>query len=78
VRGPNYSNLDAGLTKNTNLGHFKEGANLEFRVEFYNVLNRSNFAAPSGNSLNINNVNFGTLTSTLAPRIGQLAAKLTF
>jgi hypothetical protein len=78
LRAPNYSNFDAGLTKNTDLGRFREGVNLEFRVEFYNALNHTNFAAPSGNSLNINNVNFGTLTSTLAPRIGQLAAKLTF
>jgi hypothetical protein len=78
VRGPNYSNLDAGLTKNAKLDRLKEGANLEFRVEFYNVLNHTNFAAPSGTSLNINSTNFGTLTSTLTPRIGQLAAKVTF
>jgi hypothetical protein len=78
VRAPGYSNLDAGLSKHTKLNVLKENADLEFRVEFYNALNHANFAAPSGNSLNINSTTFGTLTSTLAPRIGQIAAKVTF
>lgn len=78
VRAPNYTNLDTGLAKKIGLGGSREGISLELRLEAFNVLNHTNFAAPSGTSLNSNGSNFGVLTSTLSPRIGQIAAKITF
>jgi len=42
--GPGLANLDTSLFKNLALG---EARNLQFRAEFFNVLNRSNFGTPN-------------------------------
>jgi hypothetical protein len=78
VRGPNYANLDTGLAKSVPLSVIREGAEFQLRLELFNALNRTNFAAPSGTSLNSNAANFGVLTGTLAPRVVQIAGKITF
>jgi hypothetical protein len=46
IIGPGINNVDFALTKNTPL--WGEGQNLEFRAEFFNIFNRTNFARPSG------------------------------
>ena len=43
VRGPNFWNLDSGLLKNFDV---KERFKLQFRAEFFNVLNHANFENP--------------------------------
>ncbi len=43
ARGPNYWNLDSGLLKNFDL---TERLKLQFRAEFFNVLNHPNFENP--------------------------------
>ena len=69
---PSY-NEDVGLMKRT---YFRESINLEFRFEMYNVLNRVVFGGPASN---INNSNFGQVTSQAnSPRNGQVAMKLNF
>ena len=47
LRGPGLANLDFSLAKDTPLGFLGEGGKLEFRAEFFNILNRVNFAMPS-------------------------------
>jgi len=44
---PGYWNLDGGLTK---VFHATEGINVQFRAEFFNVLNHPNFDNPYGAS----------------------------
>ncbi|MGH9631923.1 MAG: TonB-dependent receptor domain-containing protein, partial [Bryobacteraceae bacterium] len=62
-----------GLLKKTQFG---ETVQLEFRAEFYNVLNRVNFAPPERN---INSAAFGRVGSQLgSPRQGQLGLRLSF
>ena len=46
--GPGLANLDVSLFKNNYIGH-SERLNAQFRAEFFNVLNRSNFNPPTDN-----------------------------
>ncbi|HEU4596743.1 MAG TPA: TonB-dependent receptor [Pyrinomonadaceae bacterium] len=73
VSGPSVLFLDASMIKRTNI---TERVNLEFRVEAFNVLNKTNFNI--GQVQNINAAGFGLITSTFDPRIMQFAAKLNF
>ncbi len=87
--GPGYSDVDFSIFKNTKIG---ERINTQFRVEFYNLFNRINFAPPGGAGFNPNQTTYtGTqLSDTIgdfngAPGIGagepfntQLALKITF
>lgn len=47
LRGPGMGQWDLSLVKNTALGWLGEAGGVEFRVEFFNLLNRANFAFPS-------------------------------
>jgi hypothetical protein len=53
----------------------KESMKLQFRVEFFNIFNHTNFDSPQGNIINSS---FGLVTSAMDPRIGQVAAKFEF
>lgn len=84
VRGPGFHNFDFSVLKNTAI---REGVNLQFRAEFFNITNHPNFALPA-------NVlaapNFGSLFQTPdaaqnnvglgsgGPRLIQFAVKLNF
>jgi len=46
IYGPGYRNLDFSITKNTQL---KDQLTLQFRVEFFNILNHPNYAQPNHN-----------------------------
>jgi outer membrane receptor protein involved in Fe transport len=82
--GPGYENLDFSLLKSTPLG-IKEGSRLEFRAEFFNLLNRANFALP-GSSLQVLNptngqyiAGAGRINSTITPsRQMQFGMKIIF
>lgn len=73
VSGPGRFDLDVSLIKRTAL---TERANLEFRVEAFNLLNKTNFDV--GQAQNINNTAFGRITTTFAPRVMQIAARINF
>ena len=82
LRGPHLTNLDVALAKTTAI---TEHVGLEFRVEYFNALNHPEFAQPTvlDGATNINGATFGEVTTTgtfrgAAPRIGQLAMRLTF
>lgn len=82
LRGPHLTNVDVALAKTT---AFTEHVSLELRLEFFNVLNHPEFAQPTtlDGATNINGSTFGQITTTGSfrgptPRIGQLAARLTF
>jgi hypothetical protein len=70
VRGPNYWTVDLALSKQVPLAG---SAKLQLRLEAFNLFNRTNFTAPSGNR---STSAFGTITSTFDPRQLQLGAKL--
>ncbi|HEX9000863.1 MAG TPA: TonB-dependent receptor [Blastocatellia bacterium] len=84
VRGPNFWQADLGLHKSFPL--WRESTRLEFRMEAFNLFNRSNFQVPDTNANNIRIVNgapaaggsFGTIRSTFPARQIQFALKLLF
>lgn len=63
------------LAKSFRLPVINEGARLTFRGEFYNLLNQTNFGAPT---VDVTNAAFGRVGSTFDPRFAQLALKLSF
>jgi hypothetical protein len=70
VRGPNFWTFDFSLSKQVSLAG---SAKLQVRLEAFNLFNRVNFAAPSGNR---STAAFGTITSTYDPRQMQLGLKV--
>lgn len=72
--GPGFNNWDFALHKNTKL---TEQTNLEFRAEFFNLFNHTQFTTDSSSG-DITSSNFGRVTSARDPRIGQVALKLSF
>jgi hypothetical protein len=74
VRGPGYWNMDLALGKEVQLF---ERAKLLFRAEFFNIFNHTEWQLPV-TSTPITSPLFGQITSTYAPRIGQLALKVVF
>jgi len=54
LRGPGLANLDFSLSKDTPLRFLGESGKLEFRADFFNILNIVNFATPGlGGGANI-------------------------
>ncbi len=74
VYGPWFWQLDFVASKNFRLP-IGPRTNLQIRIEAFNLLNRTNFPAPSGNR---STAAFGTITSTYDARQVQLGAKVTF
>jgi hypothetical protein len=44
--GPGLANLDISIFKNCPIKKISDGFNVQFRSEFFNILNRANFAVP--------------------------------
>lgn len=47
MAGSRTTNWDFSLIKDTPIKHLGEAGKLEFRAEFFNILNHSNFAIPT-------------------------------
>ncbi len=85
IRGPGFVNLDIALSK-----HFKffdmDRVDAELRMDAFNAFNHTNFGAPSDGSLgtttspntDINSAQFGQVSTTVSPRIVQIALHLRF
>ena len=75
VSGPDFVNTDFSVIK-----HFvlpREGMQLDFRTEFFNLFNHAQFGLP-GADLN-SPATFGAINSTVNnPRVIQFALKLAF
>ena len=80
TRGPGLSMVDFSVFRNIS---FSEQTKLEFRGEFFNLLNQVNYGNPnvtfSPNAQGTNtNANFGRITTALPARRIQLGIRLTF
>ncbi len=73
IRGPLFWSVDFVASKRFALPW--SNSNLEFRAEFFNLLNRTNFRAPNANR---SAANYGTITSTYDPRVIQFGLRASF
>src|SRR5579871_339842 len=72
VEGPGYVNWDFSVFKKIAIAESKQ---LQFRAEFFNFLNHTNFRLPVSD---ISSPNFGQIQSDVGPRVTQLALKFSF
>ena len=71
-RAPDFEQWDVAVDKTF---HIRERFNLQFRSEFFNILNHTNFLIPDPR---LNDAAFGTISSTFPPRQIQFGLKLLF
>jgi len=74
ARSDKYFNLDLAVQKQFKLP-FTDESRLDFRAEFFNVFNKTNFGAANSD---ITSAAFGTISSAFPARQIQLALKLSF
>lgn len=72
AQGPGYTDWDFSLFKNIRLGESKD---LQFRAEFFNILNHTNFRLPDSD---MNSPTFNEILEAQPPRLIQFALKFTF
>jgi hypothetical protein len=80
LRSAGIDNFDFAVFKRTRFAS-NERLGLEFRTEFFNIFNRTQFAPPNTVCCTANNQNFGVVTATAAgtnPRLVQFALKFLF
>lgn len=77
VYGPSLVNLDFSLVKNTPVRRISETFNVQFRAEFFNILNHANFAPPGPFGTGFVFNSDGTLTNPGAVATSQLDSLVT-
>jgi hypothetical protein len=82
VYGPRFVNTDFSAIKDFPLS-FREGMNLQFRAEFFNLFNHAHFFLPGTSAAGMQDFaspsSFGVVNTTLNdPRFIQFALKLIF
>jgi hypothetical protein len=70
--GPRYSDWDFSIFKNFRVTESKD---IQFRAEFFNILNHPNFRLPDSD---ISSPTFNQIQAALPPRVVQLALKFLF
>ena len=72
MRGPGAGTVDMSFAKNFRV---TESTKLQFRADFFNVLNHVNYNSPNTNILS---PDFGRITGSQSARTGQIGLRLTF
>jgi hypothetical protein len=72
AQGPGYADWDFSAFKNIRV---TEGKEFQFRAEFFNLLNHTNFRLPDSD---ISSPTFNQILTALPPRLIQLALKFAF
>jgi hypothetical protein len=77
--GPGTNNWDMALLKDTDI---TERVNMQFRAEFFNLFNHTQFLGPNGITGfaggQPTSGSFGDVSGAQSPRIGQLSLKMSF
>jgi Carboxypeptidase regulatory-like domain/TonB dependent receptor len=72
AQGPGYVDWDFSAFKNIRIGESKD---IQFRAEFFNILNHTNFRLPDSD---ISSPTFNQILAAQAPRLIQFALKFSF
>jgi Carboxypeptidase regulatory-like domain/TonB dependent receptor len=72
AQGPGYTDWDFSLFKNISVGESKD---VQFRAEFFNLLNHTNFHIPDSD---MNSPTFNQILEAQPPRLIQFALKFNF
>jgi hypothetical protein len=75
LRGPGYTNWNAAVVRTFPI--YRE-TNMEFRAEYFNVLNHAELNNPSVSNPVGSSTTFGTITGTADPREAQFSLKYIF
>ena len=75
VIGPGVSNLDFSVVRAFPLPHLPESHSLNFRAEFFNVLNHANWNNPTSS---VSSGNYGRVLGAADPRIIQFGLKFVY
>jgi hypothetical protein len=76
LRGPGYTNWDTAVIRSFPV--YRE-MNLDFRAEFFDVLNHTELSNPGVSNPISSSTSYGTITGTQGgPRIMQFSMKFTF
>jgi len=76
LRGPGFTNWDGAVVRSFPV--YRE-SNVEFRAEYFDLLNHTELSNPSVSNPISSSTSFGTITSTFGgPRIAQFSLKLMF
>jgi hypothetical protein len=69
IVGPGLANFDFSVVKDNRVPRISESFNIQFRAEFFNILNRANFTVPD-----VNNLEAFDPTGAPVPGFGQIIA----
>jgi hypothetical protein len=89
LTGPPFRNWDFSVVKDTKVGFLGEAGLIQFRAEFFDVLNHPNFALPNGVAFSGNAIDLtpfseapsksaGSITKTVVPANGTGARNIQF
>ena len=71
LTGPNLTDVDISVNKDTAIRKLGEGGSLQFRLEVFNLLNHPNFGLPLSSSL------FGSATGAISGAAGSISSTTT-
>jgi hypothetical protein len=71
--GPHFTNVDFSLVKDTRIPKISESFDVQFRAEFFNILNHANFGLPNTNAFAQQvNTAAGTITANTNGAFGSI------
>jgi hypothetical protein len=77
LRGPGLGEWNFSLVKDTALRFLGEQGSLQFRAEFFNILNRANFSTPLGVTFTGTPTSVGGYSQAPLSTAGQITATST-
>ena len=78
MRGPSFKDVDLAISRSFRLSRFKDGLDLQFRADAYNVFNIVSLSTAAGSAITAGSSTFGEILSANSMRQLQLGMRLSF